>query len=366
MPAPPPLFEPIKLRGISLRNRIAVSPMCQYSSTDGLANDWHLVHLGSMAIGGAALVMVEATAVEAAGRISPQDMGLWSDAHIEPLSRIARFIKQQGAVPGLQLAHAGRKASTPRPWDRHLERPLSLSDGGWSPIYGPSAIAFDETSQVPAVLDRAGIERIVDSFAQAARRAERAGFDLLEIHAAHGYLLHEFLSPIANQRTDDFGGSFDNRIRLLLAVVDAIRDSWPADLPVFVRISATDWIPGGWDVQESIELAKRLQERGVDLVDVSSGGIGPAAQIPVAPGYQVPFAERIRTQAAIATAAVGLITTPDQANEILRTGKADLVMLARELLRDPHWPLRAARDLGYDISWPPAYERAKVGPPIPR
>jgi 2,4-dienoyl-CoA reductase-like NADH-dependent reductase (Old Yellow Enzyme family) len=352
------LFAPFTLRGVTFRNRIGVSPMCQYSAEDGYANDWHLVHLGTRAIGGAGLVIVEATAVEAAGRISPQDMGLWSNDHIEPLARIARFVKQQGAVPGIQLAHAGRKASSPRPWDTHLARPLAVADGGWSPTFAPSELAFDGSYQVPQALDAQGLRRIVQSFAQATDRAKEAGFEVVEVHAAHGYLLHEFLSPLSNQRTDTYGGSFDNRIRLLLEVVEAVRERWPVQLPLFVRLSATDWVEGGWDLDQSVELARRLKALGVDLIDASSGGLVPNAKIADGPGYQVPFAERIKAEAGVATAAVGRITDPVQADEVIRTGQADLVLLAREMLRNPYWPMHAARALGYDMAWPAQYGRA--------
>jgi 2,4-dienoyl-CoA reductase-like NADH-dependent reductase (Old Yellow Enzyme family) len=352
------LFTPLTIRGVTFRNRIVVSPMCQYSSEDGYANDWHLVHLGSRAVGGAGLVIVEATAVEAAGRISPQDLGLWSDAHVEPLARITHFLKQHGAIPGIQLAHAGRKASTPRPWEAQQGNSLTREAGGWSPLFAPSAIAFDETSQVPQALEERDIPSVIRSFVQAAERALAAGFEVIEIHAAHGYLLHEFLSPLANQRQDAYGGSFENRSRLVLQVAEAIRERMPSRLPLFVRISATDWVEGGWDLAQSIELAKRLKERDVDVIDASSGGQVPKATIPVAPGYQVPFAEAIRAEAGIATAAVGMITEPAQADAIVRTGKADLIMLGRELLRDPYWPLHAAQALGQDIAWPPQYERA--------
>lgn len=353
------LFEPLTIREVTFRNRIAVSPMCQYSAEDGFARDWHLVHLGSRAVGGAGLVMVEATAVEPAGRISPQDLGLWSDAHVEPLARIARFLAEQGAVPGIQLAHAGRKASSPRPWDTHLPRPLSSEDQGWSPIYGPTPLAFDGSSQVPLALDENGIKALVRSFAAATERALRAGYRVVEIHAAHGYLLHEFLSPLANQREDAYGGAFENRIRLLLEVVTAVRERWPEGLPLFVRLSATDWVEGGWDLEQSVELARRLGPLGVDLLDASSGGMVPDARIPVGPGYQVPFAARIRAEAGIPTAAVGMITEAHQADAIVRSGQADMVLLGRELLRDPYWPLHAAHALGLDMTWPAQYERAR-------
>ncbi|MBO9539777.1 NADH:flavin oxidoreductase/NADH oxidase [bacterium] len=351
------LFEPWALRALEFRNRIGVSPMCQYSCEDGFANDWHLVHLGSRAIGGAGLVMVEATAVEPIGRISPQDMGLWSDAHIEPLARVARFIREHGAVAGIQLAHAGRKASTSRPWEG--DGALSPAQGGWEPVVAPSAIPFEEGCPMPVALNEAGIERVVQAFADSADWAIAAGFQLIEIHAAHGYLLHEFLSPLSNHRTDAYGGSFENRIRLLLRVVDAVRARCPEGMPLFVRISATDWADGGWDADQSVELARRLKPHGVDLIDVSSGGLVPKASIPVGPGYQVSFADRIRREAGIPTAAVGLISEPEQADAVIREGQADLVLLGRALLRDPYWPLHAAQALGHEAPWPPQYERAK-------
>jgi 2,4-dienoyl-CoA reductase-like NADH-dependent reductase (Old Yellow Enzyme family) len=350
------LFAPFTIRDVTLRNRIGVSPMCQYSAVDGFANDWHLVHLGSRAVGGAGLVMAEATAVTPEGRISPADLGLWSDAHVEPLARCARFIAAQGAVPGIQLGHAGRKASTAAPWKGGGV--LTPAEGGWRPILAPSPIPFDERHPVPKPLDDAGIRRVVDAFAAAARRALEAGFRIIELHAAHGYLLHQFLSPLSNQRTDAYGGSFDNRTRLVREVVEAVRRVWPETLPLFVRISATDWIPGGWEVEQSVELARRLAPLGVDLIDCSSGGIAPGAQIPVRPGYQVGFAERIRREAGIATAAVGLITEPDRADAILRNKQADLVLLGREMLRQPYWPLHASHALGGSIVWPVQYLRA--------
>lgn len=352
------LFAPLTLREVTLRNRIAVSPMCQYSAEDGLANDWHLVHLGARAAGGAGLVIAEATAVEARGRISPQDLGLWDDRHVEPLARIARFVSAQGAVPGIQLAHAGRKASTRRPWEGG--GPLAPREGGWE-VVGPSPIAFAEDYPVPVPLDEEGIRGVVRAFRDAAARALAAGFQVLEIHAAHGYLLHQFLSPLSNRRADRYGGAFENRIRLLCEVVEAVRAVWPERLPLFLRISATDWAEGGWDVEQSVELARRVRGLGVDLVDCSSGGIVPGVPVPARPGYQVPFAERIRREAGVATGAVGLITEPEQADAILREGKADLVLLARELLRNPHWPLHAAHRLGVPerAPWPPQYLRAR-------
>jgi 2,4-dienoyl-CoA reductase-like NADH-dependent reductase (Old Yellow Enzyme family) len=350
------LFAPLTLRGVTLRNRIAVSPMCQYSSVDGLANDWHLVHLGSRAVGRAALVMAEATAVSARGRITPQDLGIWDDRHVEPLARVARFVRGQGAAAGIQLAHAGRKASTTPPWEGG--KPLTPAQGGWA-VGGPSPVPFAEGSPVPEALDEAGIREVIEEFRGAALRAVAAGFELLEIHAAHGYLLHSFLSPLSNRRTDRYGGSLANRTRLLLEVVEALRAAVPESMPLFVRISATDWVEGGWDVEQSVALARELRPRGVDVVDCSSGGAVPQVRIPVAPGYQVAFAERIRREAGVKTAAVGLITEPHQAEAIVRGGQADVVMLGRVLLRKPYWPLHAARALGAEIAWPVQYVRAR-------
>ena len=330
--------------------------MCQYSSDDGFANDWHLVHLGSRAQGGAGLVMLEASAVLPEGRISPADLGIWKDEHIPNLRRIAEFIHTQGSRAGMQLAHAGRKASTASPFEPRATT-VAPSEGGWQPV-APSAVAFAPDYPMPVALDEAGIKAVVEGFRQAARRALEAGFDFVEIHAAHGYLLHEFLSPLANLRTDAYGGSFDNRIRIVLEVVDAVRGVWPEHLPLFVRISATDWADGGWNADESVQLAKRLRERGVDLVDASSGGLVPNAKIPAAPGFQVQFAARIRREAGIATAAVGLITEPAQANAIVAEGEADFVFLARAILRDPYWPVHAAATLGEPASWPKQYLRA--------
>ena len=350
------LFDALELRDVKLRNRIVVSPMCQYSSEDGFANDWHYVHLGSRAVGGAALVFTEASAVTPEGRISPEDLGIWKDEHIEQLARIARFVSRQGAAPGMQLAHAGRKGSTARPWESG--KPLSIEQGGFRPLYAPSALAFYE-GHVPEALSEQGIARIVRAFADAADRAQRAGFEVLELHAAHGYLLHEFLSPLSNRREDRYGGSFENRIRMLLEVARALRGRWPERFPLFVRISATDWAEGGWNLEESIDLARRLGAEGVDLIDCSSGGLAPNVRIPAGPGYQTQFAERIRREAAVRTGAVGLIRSPFQAEHILRTGQADVVILAREFLRNPHWPLAAARELGEKVAWPPQYERAR-------
>lgn len=350
------LFDPLKLRAVTLRNRLAVSPMCQYSAEAGRATDWHLVHLGARAVGGAALVVFEATAVEARGRISPADLGLWEDGQIEPLARIVRFVEGQGAAAALQLAHAGRKASTAAPWSGG--GPVGPAAGGWVTV-GPSALPFAEGHPAPEPLDEAGLAGIVAAFAAAAGRARAAGFRAVEVHAAHGYLLHQFLSPLTNHRTDRFGGSFENRTRLVREVVTAVRAAWPDDLPLLVRISATDWVPGGWDVEQSVELCRVLRGLGVDLVDVSSGGLVPTAKVPAGPGYQTAFAERIRREAAIGTGAVGMITSPEQADHVIRSGQADLVLLARELLRDPHFPLRAARALGHEGPWPRQYLRAR-------
>jgi len=350
------LFSPLQLAGVTFPNRIFVSPMCQYSSEDGFSNDWHLVHLGSRAVGGAALVLTEASAVLPEGRISPQDLGLWKDDHIAGLRRIVEFLHAQGARAGVQLAHAGRKASMTRPWAG--ERYLPPSEGGWRDVMAPSAVPFAENYGQPIELDLAGIETITRAFVKATRRAVEAGFDVVELHGAHGYLLHEFLSPLSNRRTDQYGGSFGNRIRLMVEVVDAIRAELPVELPLLVRISATDWTEGGWDIDQSVALAKVLKEHKVDLVDVSSGGMVPRLVMPIGPGYQTMFAERIRREAHIATGAVGMITDAAQAEHILRTGQADLVLLARELLREPYWPLQAAKELGDATSWPAQYLRA--------
>lgn len=350
------LFEPLKLRDVTFRNRIGVSPMCQYSYEDGFSNDWQLVHLGSRAAGGAALVFAEATAVEKLGRISPGDLGIWKDEHIEPLSRVARFVAAQGAVPAIQLAHAGRKASTGVPWI--TDKPLGEKDGGWKPM-GPSAIPFAEGYSTPEALDKAGITRIVKSFQAAAKRALQAGFQVVEIHAAHGYLINEFLSPFSNQRQDEYGGPFENRIRLLREVVKAIRAEWPEKYPLFCRFSATEWKEGGWTVEDSVELAKVIKKEGVDLIDCSSGGNVPGVKINVGPGYQVPLAEKVKKEAGIPTAAVGAITGAAQAEEILQKGQADLILLARQMLRDPYFPLHAAKELGVEVKWPNQYARAK-------
>jgi 2,4-dienoyl-CoA reductase-like NADH-dependent reductase (Old Yellow Enzyme family) len=349
------LFSPLTIREIVSRNRIAVSPMCQYSSRDGFANDWHLVHLGSRAVGGAGLVIMEATAVEDRGRISPQDMGIWKDEHVDFLGRIAAFLKQQGAVAGIQLAHAGRKASTLPPWQGGKFIPES--EGGWIPV-APSPIPFHPDDPPPHELSRAEIRGIVDAFVVGARRARRAGFQLVEIHAAHGYLIHEFLSPLSNRRTDEYGGPFENRVRFALEVTEAVRGAWPLELPLWMRISATDWAPGGWTVDDSVALARRVRDLGVDLIDCSSGGLTLQQKIELGPGYQVPFAERIRAEAGIMTGAVGMITTPEQANAIVRDGRADVVLVARQFLRDPYFPLHAAKVLGADQPPPVQYLRA--------
>jgi 2,4-dienoyl-CoA reductase-like NADH-dependent reductase (Old Yellow Enzyme family) len=351
----PHLFDPLPIRSLTLSNRIIVSPMCQYSSVDGFSNDWHYVHLGSRATGGAALVFTEASGVTADGRISPQDLGIYDEGHVAGLGRIVHFIHGQQTLAGMQLAHAGRKGSTARPWEGG--RAISPSNGGWEPV-GPTGEAFTAGYPVPRALAAAEIAAIVDAFRAAARRALAAGFDVVEIHAAHGYLIHEFLSPLVNTRTDQYGGSYDNRVRLCLEVVDAVRGAWPDRLPVFVRISSTDWKDGGWDLDQAVELARRLRDHGVDLVDCSSGGAVHDQKIATGPGYQVPFAERIRREAGIATGAVGLITDAAQADAIVRDGRADCVLIARELLRDPYWPMRAARELGREIPWPAQYLRA--------
>jgi 2,4-dienoyl-CoA reductase-like NADH-dependent reductase (Old Yellow Enzyme family) len=350
------LFSPLAIREIKFRNRIAVSPMCEYSSTDGFANDWHLVHLGSRAVGGAALVITEASAVTPEGRISPGDLGIWKDEHIEPLARISAFIKSQGSVAGMQLAHAGRKASARVPWDRGGSF-IPESDGGWRTV-APSAIPFHETDTPPLEASKAVLSNIVEAFAAAARRALAAGFQVIEIHAAHGYLLNEFLSPLSNHRRDEYGGSFENRIRFAIEITDAVRSVWPDSLPLFIRISAVDWVDGGWTIDDSVKLAQHLKPRGVDLVDCSSGGLLPHAKITTGPGYQVPFARQIRHEASIATGAVGMITEPQQADAIIRDGSADLVLLAREFLRDPYFPLHAAKALGVEVAAPVQYKRA--------
>lgn len=351
------LFSPIQLSGVTFPNRVFVSPMCEYSSEDGFSNDWHLVHLGSRAVGGAGLVMTEAAAVLPEGRITPQDLGFWKDDHIAGLRRIVEFVHQQGARAGVQLAHAGRKASMARPWAAE-QRALTPKEGGWENVMAPSAVRFADNYAQPIPLDVAGIQAVTQAFVRSTERALEAGFDLVEIHAAHGYLLHEFLSPLSNQRNDQYGGSFENRIRLLIEVVDAVRSALPSELPLLVRISASDWAEGGWDIDQSVALAKVLKRHQVDLVDVSSGGMTPRQVMPIGPGYQTPFAERIRREAEIPTGAVGMITAAEQAEHILRTGQADLVLLAREFLREPYWALKAAEELGDAISWPAQYLRA--------
>jgi len=355
----PHLFEPFTLRGVTLRNRIGVSPMCQYCSENGTATDWHLVHLGSRAVGGAGLVIVEASAVEARGRISPQDAGLWSDEHIEPLARITRFLSQHGAVPGIQLAHAGRKASTARPWEKNANQTVPEAEGGWQSL-APSPIPFKPDQRTPVELTREQIREIRGAFETATKRAVKAGFDWLELHAAHGYLCHSFHSPLSNFRTDEYGGSFDNRIRFTLETAECMRRHWPHDKPMSVRLSCTDWYEGGWTLEESIELAKRLKEVEIDLIDCSSGAGTPLAKIPVGASFQVPFADAIRHNAGIPTAAVGFIMEAMQADEIVRNGRADIVLLAREMLRDPYWPVRAARTLGHrdKLKLPDQYEYA--------
>ena len=351
------LFSPIALRGVELENRIVVSPMCQYSSRDGYSNDWHFVHLGSRAVGGAGLIILEASAVSPEGRITPDDLGIYDDGHIEGLEKITRFLMGQGAVPGIQLAHAGRKASHTSPWKGG--RQLALSEGGW-PSLAPSALAFSDKEEAPRALDRAGIEKVKDDFGRAAGFALRAGFKVLEVHGAHGYLLNEFLSPLSNHRTDEYGGSFENRVRLLKEVVERIRTVWPRENPLLLRISATDWSPDGWRPEDSVRLASEAKEWGVDLIDCSSGGVIPGVKIPLGPGYQVPLSEAVRKGAGIATAAVGLITTASQAEAILQEEKADLIVLARQMLRDPYFPLHAARELGVEVQWPSQYERART------
>jgi 2,4-dienoyl-CoA reductase-like NADH-dependent reductase (Old Yellow Enzyme family) len=349
------LFEPLTIGDVTLRNRIAVSPMCEYSAVDGVPNDWHLVHLGSRAVGGAGLVFTEATAVSPEGRISPADTGLWNDAQQQVWTRIVDFIDAQGAVAGIQLAHAGRKASTDAPW--RGGKPLTTAQGAWTAV-APSAVPFDVGYPTPAALDEGGIRKVVDDFVAATRRSREAGFQVIEVHAAHGYLLHEFLSPLSNHRDDRYGGSLENRARLLREVVAAVRNQWPEPRPLFVRVSATDWAEGGWNIDECVELARWLQQDGVDLIDCSSGGTVPHPKIPLAPGYQVPFATRIRRDVGIATGAVGLITDAHQAESILAQGDADLILMARESLRDPYFPRRAAAELGVRIEPPVQYQRS--------
>jgi len=346
------LLTPLTIRGVRLRNRIVVSPMCQYCATNGAADDWHLVHLGSRAAGGAGLVFVEATAVAPEGRITPGDLGIWSDAHAEPLARIAAFIARMGAVPAIQLAHAGRKASCRVPWEGGGQ--LALDNGGWETL-APSAVPFAPTDRPPTALSEAGIRAVIGQFQAAATRAVRAGFRVIELHAAHGYLMHEFLSPLSNRRSDRYGGALENRMRIVLETAAVLREVVPSELPLFVRISATDWVEGGWDLPQSIALAKALKPLGVDLIDCSSGALVPGAKIPVGKGYQVPFADAIRKEADILTGAVGLITDPQQGNEVVTSGAADLVFIAREMLREPYWALKAQKALNQEPAWPTPY-----------
>jgi 2,4-dienoyl-CoA reductase-like NADH-dependent reductase (Old Yellow Enzyme family) len=350
------LFEPLPIRSLTLKHRVVVSPMCQYSSHDGFAGDWHLVQLGRFAVGGASLVFTEANAVLPEGRISPADLGIWKDEHIEPLARVVRFIKAQGAYAGTQLAHAGRKASTAEPWNGG--QAVDVKDGGWRPVYAPSAIPFSDTYVPPTALDKAGIQKVVKAFAAAAQRALAAGFEVIELHGAHGYLLNEFLSPLSNQRTDEYGGSFENRTRAVREVVEAVRKVWPEHLPLFLRISATDYHPDGWTPEETVELAKQVKPLGVDLMDCSSGGVIGGVKIPVGAGYQVPFADKVRRESGILSGTVGMIISAHQADQIIRNGNADIVLLARELLRHPNWPLSAARTLRQKVQWPKQHERA--------
>lgn len=351
------LFTPLTIRDTSLPNRIVVSPMCQYSCEDGFATDWHLVHLGSRAVGGAGCVFTEATAVQPRGRISPRDLGIWKDEHVTALERVARFIALQGAVPGIQIAHAGRKASVSVPWEGG--HPVAEADGGWTPV-GPSPLPFAPGSPVPDPLSAQGIAEVAASFSAAARRALSAGFKVLELHFAHGYLVHEFLSPLSNTRTDRYGGSFENRTRIAREIVRAVRAVWPERLPLFARISCSEWAEGGWDIGESVELARMLKMDGVDLVDCSAGGNIHSAKAAMGPGYLTPYSEKIRREAGISTSTVGFITSAQQADHILRNGQADLVVLARQLLRDPYWPLRAAAELRAEMTWPNQYLRAKI------
>ena len=350
------LFSPLSIKTITLKNRIVISPMCQYSAIDGFANDWHLVHLGSRAIGGAGLIIQEATSVSPEGRISPEDLGIWKDEQIKKMKQINSFIVSQNSVPGIQLAHAGRKASAASPWNGG--RKVAIDQGGWNTV-APSAVAYHENEEVPLALDKTGIQKVITDFKSATKRAVKAGFQVMEIHAAHGYLIHQFLSPLSNLRTDEYGGSFENRIRLTLEVLEAVQSEWPTNLPLLVRISASDWATGGWNLEESIQLSKILKQKGVDLIDVSSGGAVSHQQIPLGPNYQVAFAESIKNEARIPTGAVGLITDAAQAAEIIASGKADLVLFARESLRNPNLGLTFADDLEAEITWPKQYERAK-------
>jgi 2,4-dienoyl-CoA reductase-like NADH-dependent reductase (Old Yellow Enzyme family) len=350
------LFSALKVRGVELKNRIAVSPMCQYSSINGLPTEWHLVHLGSRAVGGAALVIQEATAVSPEGRISPDDAGIWNDLQMEAYKRITDFIDSQNCIPGIQLAHAGRKGSTYSPWKGIGEVPKA--GGGWQTL-SSSPIHFSDNYPNPKEMDKADIKKVIDDFCQAARRSIKAGFKLIELHMAHGYLVHEFLSPLSNIRNDEYGGSLDNRCRFALEIAQNVRGIIPTDFPLFARISSSDWVEGGWDIEDSVYLSKKLKEAGVDLIDCSSGGNAPKATIPAGPGYQIPFSERIKMEAGILTGGIGFITSPEQAEHIIRTGQADIVLLAREILRNPYWPMNAAKVLKLHVEWPKQYERAK-------
>ncbi|MCC9017914.1 MULTISPECIES: NADH:flavin oxidoreductase/NADH oxidase [Flavobacterium] len=352
------LFAPLTIKKITLKNRIVISPMCQYSATDGFANDWHLVHLGSRASGGVGLIIQEATAVSPEARISPSDLGLWKDEHIEKLKTINEFILSQKAIPGIQLAHAGRKASVSIPWEGNKK--LNIGQGGWQTVSASAIPYHDDEPFLPEALDKNGIQKVISDFKAATKRAVKAGFQVMEIHGAHGYLLHQFLSPLTNVRNDEYGGSFENRIRLTLEIVEAVQSEWPSDLPLFVRISATDWAEGGWNPEESVQLSILLKEKGVDLIDTSSGGLVSHQQIPLQPNYQVPFAAKIKKEASILTGAVGLITEAKQAEEILKNGQADVILFARESLRNPNLPLDFAKELNDDIQWPKQYERAKL------
>jgi 2,4-dienoyl-CoA reductase-like NADH-dependent reductase (Old Yellow Enzyme family) len=352
------LFSPLTIKNITFKNRITISPMCQYSSTDGFANDWHLVHLGSRATGGAGLIIQEATAVSPEARISPSDLGIWKDEHIEKLKQINEFIVSHNSIPGIQLAHAGRKASVSAPWEGNKK--LDIAQGGWQTV-APSAVPYhDDEPFLPEALDKNGIQKVISDFKAATKRTVEAGYQVLEIHAAHGYLLHQFLSPLTNKRTDEYGGSFENRIRFTLEIVEAVQSEWPSDLPLFVRISATDWAENGWNPEESVKLSKILKEKGVDLIDVSSGGLVSHQKITLGPGYQVPFAEKVKKESNILTGAVGLITEAKQAEAILQNNQADLILFARESLRNPNLPLDFARELNDNIQWPKQYERAKL------
>ncbi|MEO8516519.1 MAG: NADH:flavin oxidoreductase/NADH oxidase [Flavobacterium sp.] len=353
---PVQLFSPIQIKSLILKNRIAISPMCQYSAQDGFANNWHLVHLGSRASGGAGLIIQEATSVSPEGRISPSDLGIWKDEHIAKFQEINQFIVSQNAIPGIQLAHAGRKASMSEPWKGNKR--LNETNGGWNPV-APSAVSNHSNEKPPVALDKIGIQKVISDFKMATKRALQAGYQVLEIHAAHGYLLHQFMSPLSNFRTDEYGGSFENRIRFLLEVMEAVQSEWANNLPLLFRISATDWADGGWNIEESVALSQLLKEKGVDLIDVSSGGVVSHQKITLEPGYQVPFAERIKKETGILTGAVGLITEASQAESIITNGKADLVLFARESLRNPNLALDFARELNTDIKWPIQYERAK-------